>query len=377
MKSIKIYKLNELKDSRLLFDKKPPVFGYILILVVGFLSIATIVWSLETSKVYTIQAQGIVTNEDANYVMCSYTGEIIDCNLKEGMLVQKGDILFKVKSTDYNIQQEQLEQNKETYEKKIKKYKKLVKSIKDDKNYFDASNPKDELYYSTFENYKSQIKQNTVDASAYSAYGYTEEQIESELEKNQGRLSQIYYEAIQSAENAISEARQQIESINAQLLAISAGRQEYSIRATASGVLHMVANYKDGMVVQTTQTVATISPQNSGSIIEAYVSTADMARLHEGDRTQIVVDGLAQNVYGTISGKVKSIDSNVTSQQSSDGTTSQVFKVIIDMDTDYVISQSGDKVDIRNGMTATSRISYDKVTYFNYVLEKLGLKIRK
>ena len=56
--------------------------------------------------------------------MCSYTGEIIDCNLKEGMLVQKGDILFKVKSTDYNIQQEQLEQNKETYEKKIKKYKK-------------------------------------------------------------------------------------------------------------------------------------------------------------------------------------------------------------------------------------------------------------
>jgi multidrug resistance efflux pump len=373
----KVKTLDELKDSRIMFDKNPPAFGYFLILIVTIFCAVAVVWSIYTPKTYTIQASGTVTNEDANYVMCTYTGEITDCNLEEGMLVEKGDILFNVKSTDYNVQEEQLKLNKEAYETKIEKYKLLVESIKDDTNYFNENDSADELYYSTFEAYKSQIKQNTVDASTYAAYGYTDEQIEAELEKNEGKVSQLYYDAIQSAENSISDAQLQIDSIDSQLTAIGSGQSEYAVKATATGVLHLMANYKNGMVVQTTQTVATITPVNSGNIVESYVSTSDMARIHEGDNVQIVVDGLAQNVYGTISGTVKQIDSNVTTQQSDSGETTQAFKVIIDMNNDYVVSQSGDKVDIKNGMTVVSRITYDKVTYFNYVLEKLGLKVRK
>lgn len=41
-----------------------------------------------------------------------------------------------------------------------------------------------------------------------------------------------------------------------------------------------------------------------------------------------------------------------------------------------MVSQSGDKVNITNGMTAVARIQYDKVTYFNYILEKLGFKAK-
>ena len=130
------------------------------------------------------------------------------------------------------------------------------------------------------------------------------------------------------------------------------------------------------MVVQTTTTVATITPENAEPIIEAYVSTADMARMKEGDSVQIVVDGLSQAVYGTVSGTVMQIDSNVTTQQTGDGNTSQLFRVLISMDSDYMINQSGDKVDITNGMTVVARIQYDKITYFNYVLEKLGFKAR-
>ena len=47
------------------------------------------------------------------------------------------------------------------------------------------------------------------------------------------------------------------------------------------------------------------------------------------------------------------------------------------MDNNYLVSRSGDKVNVINGMTAVARISYDKVTYFNYVLDKLGFKTRK
>lgn len=373
----KIKSIEELRDSRLLFDKNPPAFGYVFIIVVAVFLAVAIIWSIRTPKIYTIQAQGTVSNEDANYVMCSYTGEISDCNLKEGMIVEKGDVLFKVKSTDYDVQEEQLLLNKKSYEKKIEKYKLLVKAIKDDTNYFEQNNAEDELYYSAFESYKSQVEQNTIDTSAYAAYGYSDEQIEAEIEKNQGKISQVYYDAIKSAEASSAEATQQIEAIDAQLSAINSGKDEYTVTATASGVIHLLNNYKNGMVVQTTQSVATISPKNSESILEAYVSTADMARMKEKDTVQLVFDGLAQNVYGTITGTVKQIDSNVTVQSNNDGSTTQVFKVLISMDNNYLVSKSGDKVNVTNGMTAVARISYDKVTYFNYVLEKLGIRIRK
>lgn len=321
-----------------------------------------------------IQAHGVVTNEDANYVMCTYTGEIAECYMKEGELVEKGDILFTVKSTDYDLQEEQLIESRKAYEQQISQNELLVKSIKDDKNYFDETSSEDSLYYNTYELYKSRITQSAVDTSSYKAYGYTDEQIEAELIKNQGKINEIYYSAIQSAESSIEQAQQQIVSIDAQLAAISGGQTAYEVRATASGVLHLLGNYKSGMVVQTTTTVATITPENAKTIIEAYVSTADMARMHEGDKVQIAIDGLSQSLYGTISGMVSQIDSNVTTQQGEDGSSTQVFRVLIEMNSDYMVSQSGDKVDITNGMTAVARIQYDKVTYFNYVLEKLGFK---
>lgn len=368
--------LNSLKDSRILYDKQPPAFGYFLILIVGVFLCLALVWSVRTPKMYTIQAQGVVTNEEANYVMCTYTGEIDACYMEEGALVDQGDVLFTVKSTDYDLQEEQLIESKTAYETQISQNKLLIQSIKDDTNYFDESNPEDSLYHSTYEAYKAQVAQNVVDTTTYKAYGYTDEQIEAELLKNQGKINEIYYSAIQSAESNMEQAEQQIASIDAQLAAVTSGQAAYEVKATASGVLHLLGNYKSGMVVQTTTTVATITPKNARLVIEAYVSTADMARMHEGDTVQIVVDGLSQSVYGTIPGTVTQIDSNVTIQQGEDGNTTQAFRVLISMGVDYLVSQNGDKVDITNGMTAVARIQYDKVTYFNYVLEKLGFKAR-
>lgn len=366
--------LDSLKDSRILYDKQPPAFGYLLVLIVGIFLCLALIWSVRTPKMYTIQAQGVVTNEDANYVMCSYTGEIDVCNLQEGALVEQGDVLFSVKSTDYDLQEEQLLESKQVYEKQISQNELLVKSVKDDINYFDESKAEDSLYYNTFEAYKSKVAQSELDTSMFQLYGYTDEQIEKELIKNQGKINEIYYSAIQSAESNMAQAKQQIASIEAQLAAVNSGQMAYEVKATASGVLHLLGNYKSGMVVQTTTTVASITPANAEPVIEAYVSTSDMARIKEGDTVQIVVDGLSQSVYGTISGTVMQIDSNVTTQQAENGSTSQVFRVLISMDSDYMINQSGDKVDITNGMTVVARVQYDKVTYFNYVLEKLGLK---
>ncbi|MCI5919286.1 MAG: HlyD family secretion protein [Roseburia sp.] len=371
--SKQIKTMEQLRDSRLLFEKKLPAFGFILLLIITCSLVGVIIWSIYAKKPYMIIAQGTVTSSDSSYVMPVYTGEIEQCYLEEGKLVEEGEVLFTIKSTDYNVQEEQLEESRQSYEKQKEQSERLVQSIKDDINYFDASEAEDELYYSTFEAYKAQVTQNTFDASMYQAYGYSEEQIENELEKNQGKVSEIYYSAIRSAENMVQEAQTQIDAIDAQLLAIGSGQAEYSVKAASTGILHLLADYKSGMVVQTGSAVGTITPENADVLIEAYVSTADMARMEEGDKVELAVDGLVQSVYGNISGTVKTIDSNVTSIEGKDGSSNSVFKIKVEPSEDYVVSKTGKKVNLSNGMTVETRIIYDEVTYFNYVIEKLGL----
>ena len=373
--NIKIKTLSELRDSRMMYEKNPPAFGYFFILIITFLIISITFWSIKTPKTYEILANGTVTNEEANYVMCSYTGEVDICNLQEGLLVEKGDILLSIKCADYDLQEEQLMINRAAYMTKKEKYCQLVKSIKDDKNYFDASDPEDALYYSIYEGYKAQIEQSSINTNLYSAYGYTSEQIEDELGRNQSKISQIYYDAITNAENAINEAELYITSIDAQLAALKSGHAEHIIRATASGVLHLLSDLKSGMVVQTTMSVATITPQNAEVIVDAFVSTADMARIHVGDEAKITIDGLIQNVYGSLNGRIKQIDSDVTYREFERGTM-QGFRIKVSLDEDYLISTAGEKINIVNGMTAVARITYDQVSYFDFVIDKLGIKVK-
>lgn len=375
--SKQIKTMEQLKDSRLLYDKKLPAFGYLLILLVTALLAAVVVWSIKTPKVYMITSNGTVQSPNKNYVMSPFTGEISEVSMQEGQNVEKGDALFTVKSTDLDLQGEQLEGQKEIYEAQIAQYQKLVKSIQDDTNYFDASNPDDSLYYSQYETYKSQVAQQTVDTSTYKAYGYTDEQIQAELVKNQSKVTELYYTAIKTAEGSIQESQNQLDSIEAQLAAVNSGQDAYVVTANATGKLHLLSDYKDGMAVQATTALASISSEQDNYQVQAYVSASDAARMQVGDSVDIAVSGLTQSVYGTISGTVTSMDSDVSVSQSEDGSSSSsYFKVQIQPDITYLVSKSGDKVNLSNGMSVETRIQYDKVTYFNYVLEALGVLTR-
>lgn len=367
--------LDELRDSQIMFDKDLPLFGYMLVSVMSILLVGVLVWSMFAHKAYMILADGTVTSSEANYVMPSYTGGIKESFMEEGELVSEGDVLFTVKSTDYDLQEEQLEGNKKVYEKQAEQYSRLIESIQKDDNLFDASDSEDTLYYSTYEAYKAQVAQNELDVTAYKSYGYTEEQIEAELVKSQKKKAELYYSALQSAENAKKEVESQLESIKAQLAAVGSGQNEYEVKATSTGRLHLLSDYKKGMVVQTASPVATITPENADTIIVAYISTADMARTKVGDSVQLEVNGLSQTVYGNIKGTVKQIDSNITAIETENGN-AQMFKIQILPESDYLVSKSGEKVNLANGMSVQARIIYDKMTYFEYLLQKLGVKYK-
>ncbi|TYQ17859.1 UNVERIFIED_CONTAM: multidrug resistance efflux pump [Acetivibrio alkalicellulosi] len=371
--SKQVKSIEQLKDSRLLYDKKLPEIGYIIILAVVALLITVTVWSIRTPKINVIRSTGTVQSTNKNHVMSPYGGQIVEINIEEGILVTKGDVLLTVKSTDLDLQAKQLEGKKDLFLNQISKLKRLAESIKDNVNYFDESNEEDSLYYYEYKSYESKIAQNEIDTSAYKAYGYSDEQVETEIQKNKNKVAEIYYSTLKGVEDKILQYQSELDSAKVQLNAIKKGQNEYQVRANATGKIHMLADYKIGMVVQAGSAIANIASEMDEYKIQAYLSSDSLARISEGDKVDIAISGLAQTVYGTITGRVERIDGDITND--SENNTSY-FKVDIVPDNTYLISKDGYKVNLSNGMPVEARIQYDKVSYFNFMLESLGLLIR-
>ena len=107
-----------------------------------------------------------------------------------------------------------------------------------------------------------------------------------------------------------------IDNIEAQLDALNTGANDYYIYAPTSGVIHMDTPYKVGMVLSAGTPLATVASENSDLEVVAYVTLNDRPLLHVGDPCKIAITGLSEYSYGTLTGTVTSIDSDVTASSS-------------------------------------------------------------
>ena len=363
--------INELQDRRIMMEKKLPPFGYALILLTAALILFLVVWSTKNSRTYASQSSGSVQAANKTYIMSSYSGSITELNIAEGSYVNEGDLIAHIKSTDLDMQQDSIQSQLDIYKKQKSQYEKLVKSIQDDKNYFSETDIDDQPYYYQYETYKSQVAQKAFDASPYQAAGYSDEQIKALMEQNQSEVEALYYSTLQSISASLTSVQSNIDNLQSQLDALNTGANDYYIYAPTSGVIHMDTPYKVGMVLSAGTPLATVASENSDLEVVAYVTLSDRPLLHVGDPCKIAITGLSEYSYGTLTGTVTSIDSDVTASSSG-----SYYKMTITPDSTYVISNSGDKVDLSNGMSVTARVEYDKLTYFEYAMEALGVLFR-
>ena len=363
--------INELQDRRIMMEKKLPPFGYALILLTAALILFLVVWSTKNYRTYVSQSSGSVQAANKTYIMSSYSGSITELNIAEGSYVNEGDLIAHIKSADLDMQQDSIQSQLDIYKKQKSQYEKLVKSIQDDKNYFSETDIDDQPYYYQYETYKSQVAQKAFDASPYQAAGYSDEQIKALMEQNQSEVEALYYSTLQSISASLTSVQSNIDNLQSQMDALSTGANDYYIYAPTSGVIHMDTPYKVGMVLSAGTPLATVASENSDLEVVAYVTLNDRPLLHVGDPCKIAITGLSEYSYGTLTGTVTSIDSDVTASSSG-----SYYKMTITPDSTYVISNSGDKVDLSNGMSVTARVEYDKLTYFEYAMEALGVLFR-
>ena len=319
----------------------------------------------------TIQNLDDLQDSNKTYIMSSYSGTLTELYISEGSYVNEGDLVAHIKSTDLDMQQDNLESQLKIYQTQVDQYNKLLQCIQDDTNYFSETSVEDQPYYYQYETYKSQVEQKTFDASAYQAAGYTDAQIKTMMEQNQSEIQALYYSTMQSISQSITSAQSNVDNVQAQIDALNTGANDYYLYAPTSGVIHMDSPYKEGMVLSAGSPLATVASENDDLEIVAMVTVNDRPLLHVGDPCKIAITGLSEYSYGTLTGTVTAIDSDVTTS-----TSASYYKMTIKPDSTYVVSRSGDKVDLSNGMSVTARVEYDQVTYFEYAMEALGVLFR-
>lgn len=366
-----IQNLDDLQDRRIMMDRDVPPYGYAFVILVGLFMIFLLVWSTRTNRIYVSQNSGTVQASNKTYIMSSYSGTLTELCISEGSYVNEGDLVAHIKSTDLDMQQDNLESQLKIYQTQVDQYNKLLQCIQDDTNYFSETSVEDQPYYYQYETYKSQVAQNTFDAAPYQAAGYSDEQIKTLMEQNQSTVENLYYSTLQSISANLTSIQSNIDSIQSQLDALNTGANDYYIYAPTSGVIHMDTPYKVGMVLSAGSPLATVASENSDLEVVAYATVNDRPLIHVGDPCKIAITGLSEYSYGSLTGTVTSIDSDVTASSSG-----SYYKMTITPDSTYVVSNSGDKVDLSNGMSVTARVEYDQLTYFEYAMEALGVLFR-
>ena len=366
-----IQNLDDLQDRRIMMDRDVPPYGYAFVILVGLFMIFLLVWSTRTNRIYVSQHSGTGQASNKTDIMSSYSGTLTELYISEGSYVNEGDLVAHIKSTDLDMQQDNLESQLKIYQTQVDQYNKLLQCIQDDTNYFSETSVEDQPYYYQYETYKSQVEQKTFDASAYQAAGYTDAQIKTMMEQNQSEIQALYYSTMQSISQSITSAQSNVDNVQAQIDALNTGANDYYLYAPTSGVIHMDSPYKEGMVLSAGSPLATVASENDDLEIVAMVTVNDRPLLHVGDPCKIAITGLSEYSYGTLTGTVTAIDSDVTTS-----TSASYYKMTIKPDSAYVVSRSGDKVDLSNGMSVTARVEYDQVTYFEYAMEALGVLFR-
>ena len=132
-----------------------------------------LVWSTRTNRIYVSQNSGTVQASNKTYIMSSYSGTLTELYISEGSYVNEGDLVAHIKSTDLDMQQDNLESQLKIYKTQVDQYNKLLQCIQDDTNYFSETSVEDQLLLPV-RDLQEPGRAKTFDASAYQAAGYTD-----------------------------------------------------------------------------------------------------------------------------------------------------------------------------------------------------------
>lgn len=220
MKAI-IKNMDELSDSKELYESKPhPFFAIFITLVMGTV-IAAVIWMYYGEMDIVSKGRGMIRPNEQPSIMRNKTGGVvIYSQLQEGKRVQKGEVLVTIDAKDLEVKKLQLQEVMSEEAEVIKHLKVLKNSILDDTSYF--TNEGDQVY-------KQRYLQYVQDMEALR----TSQMIDYQSEEIELKQASLNKESLKEKIDKAKEEMEQLEllkkSINEGQSAFSSGKSIHSI----------------------------------------------------------------------------------------------------------------------------------------------------
>lgn len=419
---MKLYQKSELKDSRIFFDKKPPIFLTVFIIFILFVIIMALWISSWMSKSYIVEASGTITTSDNMYVSSLSDGLLVSLVADEGTYVHQGDVLFQLSSGSNGVQHDAIQKQIDDAHAKTKAIDKYINSLNKAKNYMSNSGIEQEYYekvryYLTVLNDENTANENNQKTLSLKQTKKTQkeqeiqaiknqisnltasdedllkkEDLETNLETKKSELESLMQEIDQLKESSSSQAEQtkiqliseagssrtalqsSLVELQGQLSAYQSQDALTVVKASNEGYIHYLTTLKEGVNIQKGQTVAEISTNDdSQMIVEAYIQASDISKVKVQDDVKVAIEGVSVQKYGTLSGKLNSIDSGTLTQETENGNMI-LYKCLVSLDEKELKSTNGTSIDVIKSMPVTARIVYEKETYLDWLLDLLSFK---
>ena len=151
------------------------------------------------------------------------------------------------------------------------------------------------------------------------------------------------------------------------LTQVNSDASYYDIKAPTSGTVQAINTLYPGGVLQAGQTICNISP-NDSLLGECYVSTKDIGLVKLGQPVIFQIDAFDYNYFGTIEGKVISINNDYTLQQTG---ASPVFIVRCSFDDTKLKLKNGYQNSLKKGLTYQARFIVGKRSLWQLLWDKM------
>lgn len=182
--------INELTESREMYHSKPHPFVWIFTYILIGLVVTAVIWAAFGKKEIVVKAPGQVRPElGISTVRNIVGGELKSTNLKQGMAVKTGDVLYVIKHDNLLMEKESAEEKLKELEKDLDNLKIYRKCITTEENSFDSV--KEPVYFEKVRKLLMDIRFSQTD-TAYKTTKLSEEKLLNSTQLNKS-LAEIEY----------------------------------------------------------------------------------------------------------------------------------------------------------------------------------------
>lgn len=344
-----------------------------LILVVAILTILISLPFIKTNV--TVTANGIISTSTNRFELSSPTsGLLLNCRLKENMIVKEGDTLLVYDNNVLHKELQQIDTRLSELGNFLEDLKKLVRN---------NLNPSVELTSSRFQiallKYLTELEKLNIEKEALKKVYERQKKLfdlkvisEVEFEKDQANHDRIGAEIKVFKKQAINNWKETFLSIEVEREQLSFRKQEIEnelmksiLVAPTSGELQEVVPLKPNQFVMAGLKIGEITP-NSDLMAICWVTPKDVGLIEEQMISLFLVDAFNSNEWGYLKGRVSDISSDtylINSQP--------FFKVKCQLEQDHLSLKNGVMGKLKKGMTVQSSFMITQRTLYQLLHDKV------